>query len=790
MSYTAKRWSDISKFTEKDLNELELAMQEAHISLSKLNNNVSYLHTSSLSLTKQLNNLISNTSSTFNYIKDIEELLKSNTSLADAIKLNSEQVLLKQSQQLSNSEQSQVLKNLGLNKYKFFEKVFVNGLEVSDDTLNLDIPVIDSSLNDLSLNAINNKAVTEEFNKIHKNLKKLNSIDFNSIIDSHNQNNEAHQDIRALINNIQIPDVSGFVTHEQMENAIDAIPEIDTTLFASKNHNHDDKYSFLNHNHNDVYSPLTHNHDSVYSKLTHNHDDIYSKLTHDHDDAYSKIGHTHDYSKIFSDIDHTHAGMATETFVNNKVSNLASKATTLAGYGITDAKINNGTITLGSNTIKPLTSFTESDPTVPAWAKAETKPTYKWDEITNKPSFFSGNYDDLNNKPTLFSGKYADLTGKPTLFSGSYNDLTNKPTLFSGDYNDLLNKPTIPTIPSLAKVATSGSYTDLADKPTIPSGAAASKNVDTSIAAGSTSTNLPTSKAVAAFVEGKGYLTGFTETDPTVPTWAKAASKPTYTWSEITSKPTFATVATSGSYNDLSNKPTIPTLPTLATVATSGSYNDLTNKPTIPTVPSFGAKGSTTKPVYLSAANTFSEASTYAGGTALTLNGSSKSGSTASIYAPTSYGSSGAVLVSNGSGSAPTWSTTFNAYSASFTASAYNGTLIAPNNFSIGSNQVSTSTGSGTTTITFCSGTEQNYYHRVYFMLSVYDADTNYAWIYSDLCDSSATYTTTTYRGMATSTNARSNSCYGCIAARRYIYIKKNSAFSDCIFAIIGMERF
>lgn len=34
----------------------------------------------------------------------------------------------------------------------------------------------------------------------------------------------------------------------------------------------------------------------------------------------------------------------------------ADKATTLAGYGITDANINNGVITLGSNTITPLTS--------------------------------------------------------------------------------------------------------------------------------------------------------------------------------------------------------------------------------------------------------------------------------------------------------------------------------------------------------------------------------------------------------------------------------------------------
>lgn len=36
-----------------------------------------------------------------------------------------------------------------------------------------------------------------------------------------------------------------------------------------------------------------------------------------------------------------------------------------------------------------LTNFTETDPTVPAWAKAETKPTYTWNEISNKPSSFT-----------------------------------------------------------------------------------------------------------------------------------------------------------------------------------------------------------------------------------------------------------------------------------------------------------------------------------------------------------------------------------------------------------------
>ena len=70
----------------------------------------------------------------------------------------------------------------------------------------------------------------------------------------------------------------------------------------------------------------------------------------------------------------------------------------------------------------------------------------------------------------------------------------------------------------------------------------------------------------------------------------------------IKNKPNLATVATSGSYNDLSGKPTIPAAqvnsdwnassgvaeilnkPSLATVATTGAYSDLTGTPTIPTV--------------------------------------------------------------------------------------------------------------------------------------------------------------------------------------------------------------
>lgn len=157
-----------------------------------------------------------------------------------------------------------------------------------------------------------------------------------------------------------------------------------------------------------------------------------------------------------------------------------------------------------------------------------------------------------------FSGSYNDLTDKPAipsvagLASESYVDgkvaalINSAPTTLDtlGEVATALqnNAGTVEALNAaignkankadLATVATSGSYTDLSDKPTIPT-------------------------KVSQLTNDSGYLKSYTESDPTVPAWAKAASKPSYAYSEITGKPTLASVATSGSYNDLTDKPTI-----------------------------------------------------------------------------------------------------------------------------------------------------------------------------------------------------------------------------------------
>lgn len=107
----------------------------------------------------------------------------------------------------------------------------------------------------------------------------------------------------------------------------------------------------------------------------------------------------------------------------------------------------------------------------------------------------------------------------------------------------ILNKPSIPDAPgtltttattplasavtesltgnvSLHKIAKTGSYNDLNNKPTIPT--------------------VPAN--ISAFNNDAGYITGYTESDPTVPAWAKAATKPAYTASEVGALPAGTTL--------------------------------------------------------------------------------------------------------------------------------------------------------------------------------------------------------------------------------------------------------
>lgn len=112
---------------------------------------------------------------------------------------------------------------------------------------------------------------------------------------------------------------------------------------------------------------------------------------------------------------HANAGYLTSV----SFSDLTSHPTTLSGYGITDAYISSGTIYLGSNSITPLTSFTETDPTVPAWAKASTKPSYSFGELSGSVGY--------NQLPTLYWANVAVANASDNNTSPQFGSVRIKP---------------------------------------------------------------------------------------------------------------------------------------------------------------------------------------------------------------------------------------------------------------------------------------------------------------------------------------------------------------------------
>lgn len=128
-------------------------------------------------------------------------------------------------------------------------------------------------------------------------------------------------------------------------------------------------------------------------------------------------------------VSHANSGVTAGTYRSVTVNatghvTAGTNPTTLSGYGITDAKIANGVITLGSNTITPLTSFTETDPTVPSWAKATSKPSYTASEVGAVPTTRTVNGKALSSNITLSASDVSALPASTSIPSKT-SDLTN-----------------------------------------------------------------------------------------------------------------------------------------------------------------------------------------------------------------------------------------------------------------------------------------------------------------------------------------------------------------------------
>ena len=359
----------------------------------------------------------------------------------------------------------------------------------------------------------------------------------------------------------------------------------------------------------------------------------------------SDLGHTHSYNDLTNKPTiPSIEGLATETFVTNKIAEaqLSQGQIDLSGYATKDdLKTKADKTELHEHSNKTVLDGITSDKVT------------SWDSKSD----FSGDYNDLTNKPTLHS--HSNKNTLDTITDEKITEWDNKSD-FSGSYNDLTNKPTIPTKTSQLKNDSgyvtntslhshankavldeitankvtswdnksdfSGDYNDLTNKPTIPTVDVNKSYIDTAL---SKKVDKKTGYSLIADseIERLANVDNYNDTEIKNDLSKKANSSDLHSHSNKTvldgitakkvsewdNKSTF-----SGNYNDLTDKPTIPTKTSqltndsnYATVSQlhshtnktvlddisetdianwnnkssfSGSYNDLTDKPSIPTV--------------------------------------------------------------------------------------------------------------------------------------------------------------------------------------------------------------
>lgn len=253
-------------------------------------------------------------------------------------------------------------------------------------------------------------------------------------------------DVGALPSDTEIPSISGLATETYVDDAIAAIPETDLTGYYTKEEidtaidtareeitetivSKSQEFKVVDGDGNIVFQVDANGVDTTAIKIE-NQDVLTivdNKISNLVDSAPETLNTLNELATALGDDPNFATTVATE--IGKKVDKETGKG--LSANDFTD-NYKNILDNLGSM------AFEETDPTVPAWAKADTKPAYTASEVGALPNTtkLADLTDDANHRTVSDSEKSA--WNAKSDFSGDYSDLTNAPNIVEDHEGNLV----------------------------------------------------------------------------------------------------------------------------------------------------------------------------------------------------------------------------------------------------------------------------------------------------------------------------------------------------------------
>ena len=341
-------------------------------------------------------------------------------------------------EQISNKVDKVEGKDLSTNDFSNEYKERLDNLNNVDNTSDADKPVstatqaalddLKSELSETIVSESDSWKIVDEDGNIAFQVDETGAHTTNLTLNGKKAATEEYVDNAVANIEFPEPDLTDYATKKYVDDAIDAIPATDLTDYATKKYVDDaidaipetDLTNYYNKTETDT---LVENSKKELSESIVSESDEWKVV----DEAGNII------FSVDAEGAHTTSltlnGQSVDDMIDDKVDKVDGK-----GLSTNDFTNEYKDKLDGLENI----TFEETDPTVPAWAKEETKPSYTADEVgaLADTTVLADLTDDATHRTVTDTEKQA--WNAKSDFSGDYNDLTNAPDISEDDSGDLI----------------------------------------------------------------------------------------------------------------------------------------------------------------------------------------------------------------------------------------------------------------------------------------------------------------------------------------------------------------